>query len=345
MRVSSAIWESDLGVWDTDLSDYTQIVNNRWAEMLGYGPEEFPDEPSYWLKIVHPDDRNGVIDAVNSHVLGVNPSYEAEFRMLCRDGTWKWIFSSGKVSECDDNGTPTRISGVHLDINDRVSVINAIREANRKLNLFSGVIRHDAMNQLTAAFGYADLLNDEIDADSDAALYLKSLENALDNIHEQIMFTKSISTLGSDDPSWQTFDRIIEKSIEETSFSKITIDDSLMNLSLLGDNLFYRIYSVLFDNAVQHSKNPDVSVSIGFREEGEHAVISVSDDGCGIPEDKKDLIFVKGFGEGTGLGLFMVKELLLMHNMQIHECGIYGRGCIFEILMPKGTYKFGSSER
>ncbi|EHQ34939.1 PAS/PAC sensor signal transduction histidine kinase [Methanoplanus limicola DSM 2279] len=344
-RVSKAIWESDLGVWDTDLSDYAQVVNRRWAEMLGYGSEDLPDDPAYWLRIIHPDDYDKVIDAVNSHVSGDSPYYEAEFRMLCRDGTWKWIFSSGKVSECDESGKPTRISGVHLDINDRVSVINTVREANRKLNLFSGVIRHDAMNQLTAAFGYADLLRGEIASDSDAALYLNSLEKALDNIYEQITFTKLVSMLGSEDPAWQPFCRLIERSVEETRFTNLTVDDYAKNLNILGDNLFYRIYSVLFENALRHSENPDVSITIGFREDGDYAVMCVSDDGCGVPDEKKDLIFEKGFGEGTGLGLFLVKELLLMHNMQIRECGVYGSGCIFEILMPKGTYRLGPAVR
>ncbi|UUX93563.1 sensor histidine kinase [Methanoplanus endosymbiosus] len=344
-RISKAIWESDLGVWDTDLSDYAQVVNRRWAEMLGYNPEEFPDDPSYWLKIVHPDDYNTVIDAINSHISGDSPYYEAEFRMLCRDGTWKWIFSSGKVSECDDSGKPTRISGVHLDINDRVSVKNAIRESNRKLNLFSGVIRHDVMNQLTAAFGYADLLHSEIDGGSDAAIYLKSIEKALDNIHEQITFTKSISMLGSDDPSWQPFCRIIEKSVDETGIINLIVDSSVDDLNILGDVLFYRIYSVLFENAIRHSKNSDLTVSIDFREGDEYAVMTVSDNGCGVPDDQKALIFEKGFGEGSGLGLFLVKELLMMHNMQVCECGVYGNGCIFEILMPKGTYKLSRAVR
>jgi PAS domain S-box-containing protein len=308
--------------------------------MLGYSPEDLPDDPAYWLSIIHPDDYDKVIDAVNSHVSGDSPYYEAEFRMLCRDGTWKWIFSSGKVSECDESGKPTRISGVHLDINDRVSVINTVREANRKLNLFSGVIRHDAMNQLTAAFGYADLIRGEIAVDSDAALYLNSLEKALDNIHEQITFTKSISMLGSEDPAWQPFSRLIEKSTEETGFRNIQLNNFPEGLNILGDNLFYRIYSVLFENALRHSENPDVSITIGFREDDNYAVMSISDDGCGVPDEKKNLIFEKGFGEGTGLGLFLVKELLLMHNMQVRECGVYGNGCNFEILMPKGRYKF-----
>ena len=63
------------------------------------------------------------------------------------------------------------------------------------------------------------------------------------------------------------------------------------------------------------------------------------DDGDGVPEDKKELIFCKGVGTNTGLGLFLTPEILAITGITIAETGTSGRGARFEMTVPKGGFR------
>ncbi len=68
-------------------------------------------------------------------------------------------------------------------------------------------------------------------------------------------------------------------------------------------------------------------------------MISVEDDGVGIPEEGKERIFDYGVGSEGGLGLFLVREILAITNMTIRETGTPGKGARFEIHVPPGGYR------
>ncbi|MBS1193635.1 MAG: multi-sensor signal transduction histidine kinase, partial [Methanomicrobiales archaeon] len=63
-------------------------------------------------------------------------------------------------------------------------------------------------------------------------------------------------------------------------------------------------------------------------------VILYSDNGTGVPEDQKERIFAYGVGKGTGLGLFLTREILSLTGIGIRETGEYGKGARFEISIP-----------
>ncbi len=58
-----------------------------------------------------------------------------------------------------------------------------------------------------------------------------------------------------------------------------------------------------------------------------------------FPEEDKDKVFEKGFGKGTGLGLFLIREILGITGIEIHENGIPGHGTRFEIRVPQGRFR------
>jgi signal transduction histidine kinase len=66
----------------------------------------------------------------------------------------------------------------------------------------------------------------------------------------------------------------------------------------------------------------------------------VEDDGPGIPEENKERIFEKGFGNNTGLGLFLTREILGITGITIRETGEPGTGARFELTVPPGSYRF-----
>jgi signal transduction histidine kinase len=73
---------------------------------------------------------------------------------------------------------------------------------------------------------------------------------------------------------------------------------------------------------------------------GDAVCIVYTDDGVGIPLREKEMIFQKGYGKGTGLGLFLSREILSITGISIAETGNPGEGARFEITISRGAYRF-----
>lgn len=110
---------SNDGLWDWNIVAGSVEYSARWAEMLGYRPDEVEPSVKFWEQNVHPDDKPAVTEALNRHLQGFTPSYESEHRMRTKSGAWMWILDRGKVVARDANGRPTRAAGTHTDITVR----------------------------------------------------------------------------------------------------------------------------------------------------------------------------------------------------------------------------------
>jgi len=64
----------------------------------------------------------------------------------------------------------------------------------------------------------------------------------------------------------------------------------------------------------------------------------------GIPADKKEAIFNRGYFKHTGFGLLLSREILSITGITITENGIPGKGARFEITVPKGAYRFTKTQ-
>ena len=117
-RLELALKGAKLGLWDWDIEKGHVFFNKSWAGMLGYTVDEIEPSVEAWEKLMHPDDRDRVMAALNEHLEGGSDHYETEHRLLAKDGSWKWILDSGKVFERDKNGKPLRAAGTHRDITE-----------------------------------------------------------------------------------------------------------------------------------------------------------------------------------------------------------------------------------
>ena len=118
-RLDLAVDGAGLGTWDWHVPTGYAAFNPRFSSMLGYDPTKFANHASEWDRIVHPDDKALVWGALNAHVDGLTPQYEAEYRMLRADGSWAWVFASGRATERDENGKAIRAAGILLDVSPR----------------------------------------------------------------------------------------------------------------------------------------------------------------------------------------------------------------------------------
>jgi PAS domain S-box-containing protein len=140
-RLQLALEGSGIGLWDWSVPTGVVTLNDRWAEMIGYSLSELePISIQTWRHYTHPDDLQKATVALEQHFRQVTQVYECELRMRHKLGMWVWVLARGKVVEWDAAGTPLRMTGTHLDINDR-------KQAELRLALQHSVLERIARAQ------------------------------------------------------------------------------------------------------------------------------------------------------------------------------------------------------
>ena len=115
IRWRMALESAGDGMWNWDVKSDQVQYSDQWKKMLGYQPHEIRDEFTEWRTRVHPDDLAGVMEQVRAHLARRSEAYSVEFRMRCKDGSWKWILARGMVTGRDAQGNPLHVIGTHTD--------------------------------------------------------------------------------------------------------------------------------------------------------------------------------------------------------------------------------------
>jgi len=232
------------------------------------------------------------------------------------------------------SGKRVHVAATH-DITSRMQAEEALRRANRKLNLLNSITRHDVVNQLTVLQGYSQLA---LLRESDPVImdFLAKIDAVSDTIARQIAFTGMYQELGVHAPGWHNLTGVLSR----VRPKEILFSSSCGNMEVFADPMLENVFANLFDNALRHGERVS-RITIHCERAGDELVIFVEDNGVGIPIDIKPKIFLKGFGKHTGFGLFLVREILAITGISIHETGKHGTGARFEITVPKGGFREG----
>ncbi|MCF2489087.1 PAS domain-containing protein [Dyadobacter sp. CY347] len=116
-RWQFALEGSGLGVWDWNTETNEVFFSRMWKEMLGYENHEISSSFNEWEQMIHPDDKRIVFEEIEKHISGNSPAYRVEHRLKCKDGSYKWILTSGMVTSRTIEGKALRLVGTHDDIN------------------------------------------------------------------------------------------------------------------------------------------------------------------------------------------------------------------------------------
>jgi two-component system sensor histidine kinase/response regulator len=106
------------GIWDWNILTGDLFISPRWKNLLGYQDNELPNRIETWEALLHPEDKDIVSQTAEAYLSQNRPNYAVEFRLRCKDGSYRWVFSRGQVLR-DKNGTPIRMAGSNTDITQR----------------------------------------------------------------------------------------------------------------------------------------------------------------------------------------------------------------------------------
>ena len=117
-RYALAVRGANDGIWDWDLLSNHVYYSPRWREMLGYQEHEIGSTLEEWLNRVHPEDIERLRLILKAHVVGTSDQLETEYRVLHKDGSYRWMLCRGLTVRGKD-GTANRMAGSQTDVTDR----------------------------------------------------------------------------------------------------------------------------------------------------------------------------------------------------------------------------------
>jgi len=271
------------------------------------------------------------------NVLNMGEKLSCTITLKRADGTLFPALLESIRTEDHNHGTPA----VRMAISDITNITQAevaLQVSNKKLTLLSSITRHDIMNQITVLYGSLEIALGKV-KDADRIANINRALNAAKTIQRQISFTKEYEDLGARTPVWQRVSVLTRSAASQISGNAISFEIPDDNLEIYADPLLVKVFYNLFDNARQHGGTV-THIRVGHHPAGTGLVISVADNGVGIPPEDKPHVFERGFGKNTGLGLFLSREILSITGISISETGVPGKGAQFEIAVPEGAFRF-----
>ena len=337
-KLNLAIRGSGLGLWDWRVQTGEVVFNDRWANIEGYTLQELsPLSIDTWTNLTHPDDRQRSNELLEKHFTGESPDYECEVRMLHKDGHWMWVLDRGMVTEWDKDKKPLRMTGTHLDISERKKAEEALRLANRKLNLLYSLARHDILNKVSILLGYIDRAKTLPDTKT-ILDYLDRMENSAKAIGKLIQFTRDYKDLGINPPQWFIVEDLINSARAGLDLKEITLTADVGRWEIYTDSQIIKVFQNIFENTLIHGKNA-TEILVKCTKEDHGLFLSIQDNGIGIPKELKQEIFQPTMLQNRGLGLFIAKEILSITGLTLQETGISGSGARFDIDIPTGCFR------
>jgi len=327
-RLELALTETDTGVWSWDLVTDEVHWDETSERQFGYNPGEFPGTFAAFVDRLPEEDLLQVQEQVD-HAIATGEQYQGEFRIQLPDGNQRWVQARGVV-KYGDNGDPKQLLGVQTDVSENKEHERQLQRQNDRLEKFASVISHDLRNPLGIAQGYLDLAEETGNEENFQKVHtaLKRMNTMIEELltmagSEVIVEDKEpikLTSLATD--AWQTAQT--EGATLETA---IDLEETIH-----GDRkLLQNVFENLFRNAVDHNE-PPITVRVGLLT-GDQRGFYIEDDGNGIPEDERESVFNHGrttSKDGTGLGLYIVRELVTAHGWNIAVTAGSDGGARFE---------------
>jgi len=398
-RFNLAVNGSNDGLWDwLDVNRDEEWWSPKFFELIGYQDNEILPAISTFKKLLHPDDIEETFQAIQDH-LEKNTLFDVEFRLKTKSGGYRWFRSRGRAIR-DSAGRPTRMAGslqdlhVHkmaeevihnhtLDLTTMkedlekytIELAGTTREleiarteaesATRSKSEFLANMSHEIRTPMTAIMGYAELLMEDNDVQTNPAKRKEAIRTIQRNSEHLLALINDILDLSKIEAGKMTIEKI------ECSPAEIVADvTSLMrhrveakNLSLEVENTtpipktihsdptrLRQIILNLVGNAIKFTEKGGVRIILKMADLSDTATqclhVDVIDTGIGMTPEQRSRLFqaftqadtstTRQFG-GTGLGLAISRRLAQILGGDIYVQSTYGQGSCFTVIVETGS--------
>jgi len=334
------IWISVL-----DGKGIVRVWNRAAEEISGYKAEEVIGKSTIWRQLYPDKEYRRTVTATITEIIGARKYLENfETRIRTKDGQERIIWWNTRALQ-DVPGIDETFIAIGKDVTETKTLSDAVTLANKKLHLLSSITRHDIVNQLSALDGYLDLSRDILGDPAKLEEYITKEQSIAKTIEALIRFTKDYQDMGIKAPEWQNVDESVIMAKGSLPLRGIAIVTDNPSLEVYADSLLVRVFYNLIDNALKYGGEQMTAIRISSQKSSHGLVIVWEDDGVGIPANKKEAIFSRGYFKHTGFGLFLSREILAITGIAIIENGTPGKGARFEITVPKGAWRIGDANR
>lgn len=337
-----------------DPPQQTVAISEQTTTILGYTPDEWYADPSMWRKLVHPDDLDRLQAAER---LGGFPE-GIEYRMIAKDGRIVWVHDRSRLIS-DGEGIARYWLGVLVDTTDRRRVHELRHElaTERRENLRLAAadeaktialqaVSHDIRTPLAAILGLAATLENrayEMNADEVRDLSSRIVQNSrrLDRIVTDLLDLDRLQR-GGLVPRLEAIDlgalvRDLVTRADVVTERRLQLDTGPVHVRA-DPTMVERIVENLLTNAVKHTPG-DSRIWVRVERSDAGALITVEDDGPGVPPQLRDRIFepfaqgpTPGQG-GAGIGLALVTRFAELHDGRAWVQQRPGGGASFRVLL------------
>ncbi len=312
-------------------------ANEKCEEIMGYKRDEFYSPDFNFFTLIAPESRDRIKASFSRHTQGKEVA-PYEYTIVTKEGrtmnailTTKLIRYEGKQAIL---GTVTDVTEYKRAEKALKDTLKKLEMLNEKLSVVGGFTRHDVRNKLFEVTGNVYLARN-ITEDPRIRARLNDIESACREAVRMFDFARTYEMLGVEELVYMDVEESFEGAVSLfTGLRGVRVTDDCQVL-VLADSLLVQLFYNLVDNSLKHGGNIS-QIRLCCKKAGkDHLKLVYEDDGVGIPEAKKELIFKEGYGKGTGHGLYLIKKICEVYGWTIQETGKQGKGARFTMLIPK----------
>ena len=353
-RLPAVTYVAELGA-----SGPWHYVSPQIESMLGFSPAEWLADPAIWINRVHPEDRESVL-AVEEHFQKQRDLFQAEYRLLARDGRILW-FRDEAVMLPTAEGQRCLMQGVMYDITERKRLEDQLRHSQKMeaVGLLAGGMAHDFNNLLMLIQAHNERLRVGLAPGAPAHKESRGIEHAVTRAasltgrllafsRKQVLQPKVMDLNEVLSEVAKMLERLIEKNIAlrvkpapqlwPVKADPGQVEQLIMNLAVNARDAMPQGGQLLIETRNAEIGGAHPRLRDGVRP-GRYVTLVVSDDGVGMDSETQAHMFEPFFttkepGKGTGLGLAIVYGVVKQLGGWTHVDSNPGKGTTFEIYLP-----------